>query len=1059
MHRRFSSSALHAASWIATILSCFAPQLAHAQTTRERAADHASQPYVVERSRTVWRFESDGTGRKDVLARVKIQSDAAVRHFGQLVFPYNAANERLDIVSVRIEKADGSTVAASQDAVQDLSSSVGREAPVYTDLREKHVTVPSLRPGDTLEYEIVTVVHTALTPGQFWTEHEFSKTGIVLDDELEIDIPIEKHVTLKTRPGLEPSVTDRGNRRVYRWQTSRTEDDTSDRGKGTDVERKPEKPQPAAVRLTTFPDWESVGRWYGALEKPQKAPTDAVRKKALELTAGKTSDLEKVQALYEYVAASFRYVSLSFGVGRFQPHAAADVLVNQYGDCKDKHTLLASLVESVGLRASAALVNPYIDIDPDFPSPSQFNHVITRVTTNGGDIWLDTTTEVAPYRMLISTLRNKHALIVDGSASRLADTPAESPVAHGLDVRVVGTISNAGALSAHVKVTTAGDYDLFMRMLFHQVPRTEWKKMLARIVERDGLDGDISEWRISDPVALRDPFVLEWDVTTANFVTWATRQADLQLPLNDFFPMLRDGGDDDATVDIGSPRRIAYTAKLQLPDGTVRSAPVAVSIARDYGTYRADYRAAAGVFTADRLLSVTASTLAADRRDDYAAFRRVVNRDLQQKLSIESAHADAGASDTRSAADLNKNGRDAIDAGNYRHAVSLLTRVTELEPKHKSAWNDLGRAYIELNEADHAIAALRRQIEINAFDLNAYNNLGRAYVLQRRYGEAETAFRKQIEVNPLDYFAHANVGEMYLEWRKYDLASTELEKAIAISPKDATLRIRVGEAYLNQHEHDKAIDTFDRAVEIDDTPRTWNEIAYQLALHNTDLDLAKRYAESAVTTHAAASRNVSVDHVTATGVWEMRELAACWDTLGWVYLAKGDLARAERYIGASWQLDQNPEVGDHLGQVYERQGRRDDAIRMYALSLNGSRPASLIHEHLAALVGDRTDAVIQQQRGELERERTMTVETRGPAGAKADFYVLFGRDAVDVKFVSGDERLRPSADALRTMKYRSLFPDDAPANVLRRGTLACGPDSRCTFTLTPLLDAQLAEQQ
>ena len=51
------------------------------------------------------------------------------------------------------------------------------------------------------------------------------------------------------------------------------------------------------------------------------------------------------------MAKNFRYVSLSLGVGRYQPHAASDVLHNQYGDCKDKHTLLASLLEAEGLHA------------------------------------------------------------------------------------------------------------------------------------------------------------------------------------------------------------------------------------------------------------------------------------------------------------------------------------------------------------------------------------------------------------------------------------------------------------------------------------------------------------------------------------------------------------------------------------------------------------------------------------------------------------------------------------------------------------------------------------
>ena len=72
-------------------------------------------------------------------------------------------------------------------------------------------------------------------------------------------------------------------------------------------------------------------------------------------------------------------MSLSLGVGRYQPHAASDVLHNQYGDCKDKHTLLASLLEAEGLHASSVLINSSRKLDPDVPSPSQFDHVITML--------------------------------------------------------------------------------------------------------------------------------------------------------------------------------------------------------------------------------------------------------------------------------------------------------------------------------------------------------------------------------------------------------------------------------------------------------------------------------------------------------------------------------------------------------------------------------------------------------------------------------------------------------------------------------------------------------
>ena len=88
-------------------------------------------------------------------------------------------------------------------------------------------------------------------------------------------------------------------------------------------------------------------------------------------------------------------MSLSLGLGRYQPHAASDVLHNQYGDCKDKHTLLSSLLEAEGLHASSVLINSSRKLDPDIPSPSQFDHVITLLPRARS--LMDTTTEVAPF--------------------------------------------------------------------------------------------------------------------------------------------------------------------------------------------------------------------------------------------------------------------------------------------------------------------------------------------------------------------------------------------------------------------------------------------------------------------------------------------------------------------------------------------------------------------------------------------------------------------------------------------------------------------------------------
>ncbi len=178
-------------------------------------ADYSKEPVVIEQLHVQYRFEGDGTGSKRQFVRARVQSEGALQQWGQLRFGYNSASEHCEIRSVRVVKPDGSVVTAGADAVQELNEPIQRNAPVYTDYREKHVTVPGLRPGDVLEYELVTSIHTALAPGQFWMQYDFQKNAIVLDEQLEIDLPSARMVKLKNKPGVEPATSEADGRRTY----------------------------------------------------------------------------------------------------------------------------------------------------------------------------------------------------------------------------------------------------------------------------------------------------------------------------------------------------------------------------------------------------------------------------------------------------------------------------------------------------------------------------------------------------------------------------------------------------------------------------------------------------------------------------------------------------------------------------------------------------------------------------------------------------------------------------------------------------------------------------
>ena len=1033
-----------------------------------KGPDYSEESFVIEQMHSTYRFEADGTGRKETKARIRVQSEAGVQQWGQLLEGYNSANERVEIPYVRVLKTDGSVVKASDDAVQDLSAPIEHEAPVYTDYRQKHITVPGLRPGEVLEYDMVTVIHTPLAAGQFWADYDFDKSNISLDETVDVDVPKERSLKLKCKPGMDPKITEADGRRTYHWASSHLERE-DDAAKAKDKKKKKHRPDDDRpdIQLTTFETWEQVGRWYANLEKDRRAPSPEVRAKAQELTKGMDGDLQKTEALYDFVAKNFRYVSLSLGVGRYQPHHASDVLHDQYGDCKDKHTLLASLLEAEGLHASSVLINSSRKLDPDVPSPSQFDHVITMLPMVKGnqkeEVWMDTTSEVAPFRLLAYSLRKKQALVIppvdppSSVAPHLQETPADTPMPDSEVSTIDGKINEIGKLEAHVHYEFRGDEELLLRSVFRRVPQANWQRVVENV--NAGLGGDVSNIKISDPAATRESFTMSYDVSKVNFLDWSRKKTEIVLPLVQFnLPDVGDDDDADTTepLKLGPKAEYAYQIKLQLPAKYTAHLPLAFSLKRDYAEYDASYKVDGDVFTAGRKLVLRQDELPLARSSDYESFRRAVGADLAQRLSVESTVAGAPVPPAdMKADDLVDSAKAATDSGNLPVAIALLKRATEVDPKNKFAWNNLGLIYFAMRQDDQAITNFQKQLEVNPYDEFAYNNLGRVYWNERKYDEAVKAFNKQLENNPLDKFAYANLGAMYEEWHKYDLAAAALEKATSLTPESPDLQVSLGNAYLNLGQDDKALAAFDHAVELSATPNTWNNIAYQLSLKDSHLDRAQQYAESAVSATAAALRNVSLDRLSQKDLPLVSSLVAYWDTLGWVHFAEGDLGKAEKYVAAAWELGHHAEVGDHLGQIYEKRGDKDRALRTYALSMNGLRPDPETRGRLATLAGGdaKADAAVARYKDEMQHLSIIDLGKATQTG-NADFFILLSGGGgtaakVDsVKFVSGDEKLKSFSEALRTADYHITFPDDTPVKVFRRGALSCSMTTRtCTFTL------------
>ncbi len=551
------------------------------------------------------RFENDGTEVSETEAVVQIHSQAGVDEFGQLVFGYSSATEKLEIEYVRVRKPDGQVVITPESTAQDFAPDVLKEAPMYSDYRQRHISVAALQPGDTLEYRTVTRVTTPLAAGNFWYQYTFPTGLVVKEDRLVIDVPKSREVKLKT-PSHQPDIQETGDRRVYTWVVKNMQP-----ARDTDAGKDEDDTGPD-VQLTTFTDWKQVAQWYATLQGDRMTVDDSVRKKADDLTKGADTPTEKARRLYDFVARNVRYVSISLGVGRYQPHSAADVLENGYGDCKDKHTLLSAMLRAEGIQSYPVLIGSGHILDPDVPSPAQFDHVMTaaRLGTGKELTWLDTTPEVTPFGLILYQLRNKQVVLAsDDSEGGLRRTPADSPIKTFMRFNLDGKFSEFGALDATLEFTAQGDRDWPMRASFRRYSQAQWKDLVKALSTGWGLPGEVDDIQVDPIEDTSKPFHLKYHVHQDKYFIVPAASVNFRPipPLG--MPAVRESESSTEPLNIGPAGETDYRVRLQFPSNYTVHTPTAVKMSRDYGDYSSTYLLSKGMLEGERKLVVKVNEL------------------------------------------------------------------------------------------------------------------------------------------------------------------------------------------------------------------------------------------------------------------------------------------------------------------------------------------------------------------------------------------------------------------------------------------------------------------
>ncbi len=461
--------------------------------------------------------------------------------------------------------------------------------------------------------------------------------------------------------------------------------------------------------------------------------------------------------------------------------------------------------------------------------------------------------------------------------------------------------------------------------------------------------------------------------------------------------------------------------------------------------------------------------------DDYRNFLKNLQNDVNQYVQTTHASADGGVT-VRSGADIVRDERNLPDSSSARanhldaegqkaagqkdfaSAEKKFQKAVEEDPKFTRAWLNLARTLMNQMQYETALDAMRKAVDTDPKNLWPRKLYGSTLVTLRRYEAAIQVWKDVLGLTPDDLYALNQVAWALMQQRRFDEAVPYAEAAAkkeASEPEE----VRLGTVYSKAGQKDKALAVWQKVLESDSKPDTLNDISYEMADLKVDVPKAIEYAQRAVNDQERASQDVSLSSLLDSDLACTAKIGMFWDTLGWAEFRAGDLSKAEEYLKASWLLTQDAIVGDHLGQVYEAEKKKAEAIHMYRLALASPDGRAAAGDdpknHLEHLGVKPYSALVPIPRGEegggeeLSHMRTIKLKKLIPGTASAEFFLLLNHTSKveEASFISGSEELRSATDALEDLDLQLTFPRGSSAKLVRRGILMCSKLSGCNLVL------------
>jgi Domain of Unknown Function with PDB structure (DUF3857)/Transglutaminase-like superfamily len=529
---------------------------------------------------------------------------------------------------------------------------------LVSDVKYKVLRIPAPDPGNIIGYEY----EVEEQPFFLQDTWEFQQTDPVRESHYSLELPSgwEYKVAWLGHPEVKPTeVGSTGGR----WLV------TNVKGMRAEAEMPPLSGVMGQMIVSFFPSggrapngfavWDDMGKWYSALLAGREDASEPIQQQTAALTSSKSNPLLKMQAVAEFLQHDIRYVAIELGIGGWQPHPAPEVFSKRYGDCKDKATLMGSMLHQIGIESYPVLINTERgSVTRESPAHNGFNHAIIAVKLPDGladpslvatlqhpklgrILFFDPTDQITPFGQIRGALQSNYGLLVTPDGGELIELPQQASTTNSIQRSARLTLDTNGTLSGEVKEVRLGDRAWFERWRLRKV--TNDADRIKPIEEL--LAGSLSSFSITRASVINlqhtdQPFGFNYTFESKGY---AKSAGNLLLVRPRVI-----GQKSSAVLETKEPRQFPVEFEgpsldtdsfdIALPPGyEVDELPPAVTEDYSFASYHSKTEASAGVLHYTRTLEIKELSVPVSKMEELKRFYRVIASDERSNAVLKSA--------------------------------------------------------------------------------------------------------------------------------------------------------------------------------------------------------------------------------------------------------------------------------------------------------------------------------------------------------------------------------------------------------------------------------------